>query len=48
MRQGDPWGDPEDDPIAVLPDPAPIGEPIVLLLFVLLYAAYKFRRKIRL
>ncbi len=47
MRQGDPWGDPEDDPIAVIPDPAPVGEPIILLLFALLYVAYKYRRKVK-
>ena len=36
-----------DDPIAVIPDPAPVGEPIILLLFALLYVAYKYRRKVK-
>jgi len=38
IRKTDPWGDPEDDPIGVLPDPAPVGEPLILLLMALLYA----------
>lgn len=35
------WVDPEDEPIGVLPDPAPIGEPIILLLFALLFLGAK-------
>lgn len=33
------WGDPEEDdnPIGVVPDPQPIGEPLILLAFALLY-----------
>ena len=32
-----PSGDPEDDPIGVLPDKLPIGEPFILLALALLY-----------
>lgn len=40
------WGeeetvDPEDNPIGVLPNPTPIGEPLVLLLFAVLYLVVK-------
>ncbi|MBO5619450.1 MAG: hypothetical protein J5902_05640 [Paludibacteraceae bacterium] len=32
------WGDPgEEDPIGVMPDPQPVGEPLVLLLMAALY-----------
>lgn len=46
MRKSDPWGPPEDDPIGVLPDPAPIGEPLILLAMALLYFVWR-RRKVR-
>lgn len=36
IRRG--WDDPDDDPVGVLPNPAPVGEPLVLLLMALLYA----------
>lgn len=32
-----PWGIPDDDPIGVVPNPAPVGEPLVLILIALLY-----------
>ena len=31
------WDDPEDNPVGVLPNPAPVGEPLVLLVLALLY-----------
>lgn len=46
---GDPWDGPgEDDyPTGVLPNPAPVGEPLILLLMAMLYAAGRYiaRRK---
>ena len=45
---GDDWGDPSgENPTGVLPNPAPVGEPLVLLLMALLYAAGRYiaRRK---
>lgn len=43
-RRG-PWDPPEDDPIGVLPDPQPVGEPLILLLFAALYIAYRKHKK---
>ena len=46
--EGDEWGDPSGElPTGVLPNPAPVGEPMVLLLMALLYALghYFARRK---
>lgn len=47
--EGEDWGDPGEDefPTGVLPNPAPVGEPMVLLLMALLYALghYFARRK---
>lgn len=46
---GDRWDGPGEDefPTGVIPDPAPVGEPLILLLMVLLYAAGRYiaRRK---
>lgn len=43
LRRG--WGDPdEDDPIGVLPNPTPVGEPFVLLALALLYTLLLFFR----
>ena len=40
------WGDPEDeDPIGVVPDPAPIGEPWLLFLLALLYLPIRYYRR---
>jgi len=34
-----PWDEePDDDPIGVVPNPAPLGEPLILLALALLYA----------
>ena len=39
----DTWDDPdEDDPVGVVPE-TPIGEPLILLLFALLFIVYKRR-----
>lgn len=46
--EGEDWGDPSGShPTGVIPDPAPIGEPLILLLMALLYALghYFARRK---
>ena len=46
-----PWGDEgnpeEDDPIGVLPDYAPVGEPFVLLALAVLYIAFILFRRLR-
>lgn len=42
-RRG-PWDPPEDNPIGVLPDPAPLGEPLILLLMATLFILYKKKR----
>ena len=40
------WGDPEDeDPIGVVPDPAPVGEPWLLFLLALLYLPIRYYRR---
>ena len=40
------WGNPEDeDPIGVVPDPAPIGEPCLLFLLALLYLPIRYYRR---
>ena len=41
-------GDPDSDPIGQIPDPTPIGEPLVLLLLAALYGGYRLmkRRKV--
>ena len=47
---GDPFtpgGDPGEPGIGVIPDPAPVGEPLVLLVLVLLYAGYVVVRRRR-
>ena len=36
-KSWDPWDEPEDDPIGVVPNPAPLGEPLILLLLALGY-----------
>ena len=50
-RRNDPtgWGTPgeDDDPVGTLPDPTPVGEPYILLLFAGIYALYYIRRKYR-
>lgn len=49
-RRNDPPGWPpgeEDDPIGTLPDPTPVGEPYILLLFAGIYALYYIHRKYR-
>ena len=43
-RRG-PWDPPEDDPIGVLPDPQPVGEPLILLLFAAFYIVYRKHKK---
>lgn len=57
LRRTSPWDDddddddddPDDNPIGVLPDPAPVGSPFVLLIMALLYicgrVVYKRYRK---
>ncbi len=42
-RRG-PWDPPEDNPIGVLPDPAPLGEPLILLLMAALFILFKKKR----
>ncbi len=42
-RRG-PWDPPEDNPIGVLPDPAPLGEPLILLLLATLFILFKKKR----
>ena len=42
-NDGDSWDDPDDNPTGVIPDPAPVGEPLILLLFALLFIGYKRR-----
>lgn len=42
-RRG-PWDPPEDDPIGVLPDPQPVGEPLILLLLATLFILFKKKR----
>ena len=39
-----PWGDgdPEGDPQGVVPDPAPVGEPFVLLVMAMLYLLVRY------
>jgi hypothetical protein len=44
LRRG-PWDPPEDNPIGVLPDAAPIGEPLILLLFALAFVAFRYYRR---
>lgn len=44
IRRG-PWDPPEDNPIGVLPDPAPMGEPFVLLALAALYCLVRCLRK---
>lgn len=41
------WGSPseDDDPIGTIPDPVPLGEPLILLAFALLYALLRLRRR---
>ena len=43
-RRG-PWDDPGDNPIGEVDDPAPIGEPLVLILFALLFLCFKLTGK---
>lgn len=43
-RKG-PWDPPEDNPIGVLPDPAPVGEPFILLALAALYLLVRCSRK---
>lgn len=38
--------DPDDNPLGNIDDPAPVGSPLVLLLFALLYLGYKNRAKL--
>lgn len=33
------WDDPEDNPVGVVPNPAPVGEPLILLAMASLYVA---------
>jgi hypothetical protein len=40
-------GDPEGNPIGEVPDPAPLGEPLALLAFALLYALLRYLRPSR-
>ena len=40
------WGEPEDDPIGVVPNPVPVGSPLVLLLLAAVYIVWKRRRLI--
>jgi hypothetical protein len=44
---GDEWNPEEDDPIGVLPDYAPVGEPFVLLALAVLYIAFIIFRRLR-
>ena len=49
-RRSDPWDDDYDDeggdlPTGVIDDPAPIGEPLVLLLFALLFLLLKNKKR---
>ena len=47
-RDGNPWDDEpgeDDDPIGVVPDPAPLGEPLVLLLFAFLFLIIKNKKR---
>lgn len=47
-RDGNPWDDEpgeDDDPIGVVPDPAPLGEPLVLLLFAFLFLLIKNKKR---
>ena len=53
VRKNDPWNDepddddPYNDPVGQVPDPAPVGEPWVLLLLAVLYIFYTKRKKIQ-
>lgn len=43
-----PWADPEeDDPIGVVPDPVPVGEPLVLVVMAMLYGVVLYLRRRR-
>ena len=42
------WGDPNgDDPIGVIPNPTPVGEPTILFLFALLFLFVRIRSRFR-
>ncbi|MBO7458835.1 MAG: hypothetical protein J6T80_06245 [Paludibacteraceae bacterium] len=44
------WDEPDDDPIGVVPDPAPIGEPAILIVLAAIYLIWlqsKGRRKLQ-
>jgi len=45
---GDDWGDPGDDdfPTGVIPNPTPIGEPLILFLFAMLYVLIRLPRRL--
>ena len=45
-RRNDGWGTPgdDDDPTGVVPDPTPVGEPYILLLFAAFYFLYRKRK----
>ena len=38
------FGDPDEYEIGVIPDPAPIGEPLIILLFALMYVVFRYFR----
>lgn len=45
LEDDDDEDDPEGDPIGQIPDPAPIGEPLVLLLLAALYGGYRLIKR---
>lgn len=40
----DSWGEPEDDPIGVLPNPTPVGEPLIMLVLAVLFMLARRRK----
>lgn len=47
QRRAGSWDDPEDDPIGGVPDPLPVGEPLVLAVMAMLYGVVIYLRRRR-
>ncbi|MBO4453428.1 MAG: hypothetical protein J5761_00045 [Paludibacteraceae bacterium] len=41
MRRSNVWDEPTDDPIGVVPEPVPVGEPLILLVLAMMYIIWK-------
>lgn len=47
VRRAGSWGEPDDDPIGVIPEPVPVGEPFVLLLLAIGYCFWLRLRRLK-